>query len=78
MICKRCNYDNSIVEVSTDPCWAYKLVNGEVKGELFHPKEIPEGWFDSPKAAKAPKEPETPKVVEKCNNPKHHGKSKKR
>tara|TARA_R110000803_G_scaffold91610_1_gene159138 strand:- start:452 stop:658 length:207 start_codon:yes stop_codon:yes gene_type:complete len=31
----------------------YKVVNGEVKGELFDPREIPEGWYDSPKAAKA-------------------------
>tara|TARA_R110000803_G_scaffold210685_4_gene283239 strand:- start:8674 stop:8907 length:234 start_codon:yes stop_codon:yes gene_type:complete len=53
MICNRCGFDNSIVEESTDPCFMYQVQGNEVKGEKFHPRKIPDGWYDSPKAAKA-------------------------
>ena len=36
----------------SNPCYMYKVVNGEVKGELFDPCDLPEGWYESPKAAK--------------------------
>ena len=31
----------------------YQVKNGQVINKLFHPDRIPEGWYDSPKAAKA-------------------------
>ena len=64
MKCERCGFDNSVEEVSTDPCWMYQLQGSEVKSELFDPRKIPEGWYDSPKAAKAALVPkaEAPKI----------------
>ena len=65
MICKQCGHDNNIIEESTDPCFMYQIQGSEVKGELFHPKQVPEGWYDSPKAAKAAKsEPKAEKKVD--------------
>ena len=65
MICDRCGYDNNIVGESTDPTWMYQVQGSEVKGELFHPKQVPNGWYDSPKAAKAANsEPKVEKKVD--------------
>ena len=63
MICNQCGHNNTIIEESTDPCWMYQVQGSEVKGELFHPKQVPNGWYDSPKAAKAPK-PQVEKKVD--------------
>ena len=77
MICNQCGYNNTIIEESTDPCWMYQVQGSEVKGELFHPKQVPNGWYDSPKAAKAALIPKAEPKAQN-NQKKHYGKSKKR
>ena len=47
MICSHCG------EASKNPWHMYKVEGGEVINRLFTPGHIPDGWYDSPKAAKA-------------------------
>ena len=39
--------------MTSDPCYMYQVFNGVVEARLFDPREIPDDWYDSPKAAKA-------------------------
>ena len=54
MICTNCGHDNTVTAVK-DPWCMYRVENGQVINKLFDPDNIPTGWFDSPKAAKAKK-----------------------
>ena len=58
MFCKECG--QVIGEAAKDPWCMYRFENGQVINKMFHPDQIPEGWYDSPKAATAAvKEAET-------------------
>jgi len=51
MFCKECG--QKISSEAKDPWCMYKVEGGQVINQLFNPDQIPEGWYDSPKAAKA-------------------------
>lgn len=55
MICKKCGHDNNtpVKSHSYDPWCMYQVKDGEVINAMFLPDQIPEGWYDSPGAAKA-------------------------
>ncbi len=44
----------------------YQVKDGQVIDQLFNPDDVPKGWYDSPKAAKAAK-PTKPKL-QKANS----------
>jgi hypothetical protein len=51
MICPHCGKE--VEEVAKkDPWCMYQVKDGKVINQLFDPDQIPEGWYDSPKAAK--------------------------
>ena len=52
MHCEKCG-QSMLVESQKDPWCMYQIKDGKVINKLFHPDAIPDGWFDSPKAAKA-------------------------
>ena len=54
MICKKCGYDDSVENQkhNHDPWCMYQVKGGEVINDMFHPDRIPDGWYDSPGAAK--------------------------
>ncbi len=52
MICSNCGHDSAKTH-AVDPWCMYQVRDGVVVNELFLPHLIPEGWYDSPKAAKA-------------------------
>ena len=62
MICKKCGHDNSAKAHSGDPWCMYQVKDGKVIDAMFLPSRIPEGWYDSPGAAKAAVVVEPPKV----------------
>ena len=43
----------------------YKVEDGQVINQLFEPSEIPNGWYDSPKAARAALAPVPSRKVKK-------------
>lgn len=57
MICKKCGHDNTEEAQSVDPWCRYQVRDGVMIDKLFLPHLIPEGWYDSPGAAKAAFEP---------------------
>ncbi|MEE8289572.1 MAG: hypothetical protein V3R25_09185 [Nitrosomonadaceae bacterium] len=63
MICEKCG-TNLGSGPKKDPWCMYKAENGQVINAMFHPDSIPEGWYDSPKAAKAALVPKEEKVEE--------------
>jgi len=52
MICSKCGHDNAEKPHSLDPWCMYQVKDGVVINAMFLPDRIPEGWYDSPKAAK--------------------------
>ncbi|WP_299077179.1 hypothetical protein [uncultured Paraglaciecola sp.] len=52
MICKQCGCDSEYKVQSRDPWCMYKIRDGRVVSETFDPLYVPNGWHDSPKAAK--------------------------
>lgn len=53
MICEKCGHDNKAVKKhSVDPWCMYQVKDGKVINDLFLPHLIPDGWYDSPGAAK--------------------------
>ena len=57
MICSKCGHDNAQKPHSLDPWCMYQVKDGKIINDLFLPHMIPEGWYDSPKTAKAAIEP---------------------
>lgn len=53
MICSKCGHDNSGKAHTADAWCMYQVRDGKVVNDMFLPDRIPEGWYDSPKAAKA-------------------------
>ena len=53
MKCEHCG--NVINEIKKDPWCMYQVKDGAVVSKMFHPDQIPKGWHDSPRAAKAAK-----------------------
>ena len=53
MKCPNCGHDDSPESHVVDPWCMYQVKDGKVINDLFLPHLIPEGWHDSPKAAKA-------------------------
>lgn len=51
MLCEKCGHKMQH-KVARDPWCMYQLVDDRVISALFDPDEIPEGWYDSPKAAR--------------------------
>ena len=51
MICSKCGHDNVQKPHSLDPWCMYQVKGGVVINAMFLPDRIPEGWYDSPKAA---------------------------
>ena len=62
MICNKCGHDNTEEAHSGDPWCMYQVKDGKVIDAMFLPNRIPEGWYDSPGAAKAAVVVEPPKV----------------
>ena len=52
MICCKCGHDNAEKSHKVDPWCMYQVKDGKVINDLFQPSMIPEGWYDSPKAAR--------------------------
>ena len=52
MICSKCGHDNAQKPHSLDPWCMYQVKGGVVINAMFLPDRIPEGWYDSPKAAR--------------------------
>jgi len=52
MICSKCGHNDSEKAHSLDPWCMYQVKDGVVINAMFLPDRIPEGWYDSPKAAK--------------------------
>jgi len=52
MICSKCGHNDSEKPHSLDPWCMYQVKDGVVINAMFLPDRIPEGWYDSPKAAK--------------------------
>lgn len=65
MICSKCGHDNTVKSHTIDPWCMYQVKGGEVINAMFLPDRIPEGWFDSPKAAKAADTPKTTNTEKK-------------
>jgi len=51
MICSKCGHNDSEKAHSLDPWCMYQVKDGVVINAMFLPDRIPEGWYDSPKAA---------------------------
>lgn len=51
MLCQKCGQP-VVVKPKKDPWCMYQCKDGKVINKLFQPDAIPDGWFDSPKAAK--------------------------
>ncbi len=47
-----------------DKWYMYQVQGSDVKSELFDPDKIPDGWYDSPGAAKAACEPKNAIIQE--------------
>ena len=69
MICNKCGHDNTPKREVRDPWCMYKVENGIVINKLFDPLYIPDGWYDSPRAARAGIEPKKSEAVEKSKTP---------
>ena len=52
MICNKCGHDNTPKRVKRDPFCMYQAQGSEVINKLFDPLKIPDGWYDSPAAAR--------------------------
>jgi len=67
MKCESCG--NEIKEnAHKDPWCMYQLVEGKIINKLFHPDEIPNGWYDSPKAARSAVKKTKKKPIPKATN----------
>ncbi len=78
MICSECGHDNTAKVHTVDPWCMYQVKDGKVVNAMFLPDRIPEGWYDSPKAAKAALEVEEPEPgeVDKVEPDKVDGRTK--
>lgn len=78
MKCDRCGHENKPKAAPSDPCWMYQVVKGTVKSQMFDPREVPEGWYDSPPAAKkALEEPKKESEPKKIDGRSKHARSMK-
>lgn len=65
MICEHCGKPaQAAKKQSKDPWCMYQVKDGAVINQLFHPDRIPDGWYDSPKAAKAALEKPKPAKID--------------
>ena len=65
MICEKCGHKLT-QKAEKDPWCMYQVKDGQVINQMFDPDDVPKGWYDSPKAAKAAK-PTKPKL-QKANS----------
>ena len=54
MNCEHCGQNIPVESQRLDPWCMYQIKDGKVISQLFDPLAIPDGWYDSPKAAKEP------------------------